>query len=430
MLTMNAANPYREHRFNSYKTLPACNDGDILFVGNSITNMMNWWEAFGSRDNIRGRGNSGAVTQELITYFDDIVKGNPAKVFIMIGTNDLGSKVDVNVPDTVAARIETLLAMTREKVPDAEIYYQSILPSIVANRTPERIKATNNHVKEWIDSRGDAKMIYIDLFSPFADENGDLKMTFHEPNGEALSFDGLHLSQQGYKLWLDIIKDYVGYEPVYGKEAKNEWGDLRGSNGMRVSYFGALPVKSSDILLIGDEMIHNGEWQERLNSTDIKDRGIGWGFPGMMIKNLAGSFDAILKGNIDNGVIKETPKAIALYSGTGELEKNWSAASLYDAYSSAIAKLRELAPNVPIYAMTLLPYPKTSANRNEVIRDFNSRIANELVNDENNIFLIDVYEAVGGNDRTEDCFMGEDSPYLSGEGYKKVADVLSATLIK
>ena len=72
-----AGNPYRDHRYSSYKTLPACEEGDILFVGNSITNMMNWWEAFGSRANIRGRGNSGTISKELLEYFDDIVKGKP-----------------------------------------------------------------------------------------------------------------------------------------------------------------------------------------------------------------------------------------------------------------------------------------------------------------------------------------------------------------
>ena len=47
-LTTQADEKYRSHRFSSFQTLPAFNEGDIVFIGNSITNMMNWSEAFGA----------------------------------------------------------------------------------------------------------------------------------------------------------------------------------------------------------------------------------------------------------------------------------------------------------------------------------------------------------------------------------------------
>ena len=139
-LPVSADSPYRDHRFDSYKTLPPSEEGDILFVGNSITNMMNWWEAFGSRANIRARGNSGASSDELLANFDNIVKGNPSKVFLMIGTNDLSSEVDSNCPDSVAGRIIDFLSRTRSKLPSAQIFYQSILPSLNGKRTPEKLR--------------------------------------------------------------------------------------------------------------------------------------------------------------------------------------------------------------------------------------------------------------------------------------------------
>lgn len=420
-LCSHADKPYRDHRFYSYKSLPECNEGDILFVGNSITNMMNWWEAFGSRDNIRGRGNSGATSDELLYYFDDIVKGNPSKVFLMIGTNDLGSDTESNSPDSVAARIIELLKRTRSKVPGAEIYYQSILPSLNGKRTKEKTEKTNSIVSQWITRQNDKGMIYVDLYTPLLGEDGGLGNAVPAPDPDALSYDGLHLTQKGYQIWLDIIKDYVGYEPVYGEKAVNLAGDMKGSNAMRVSYFGALPVKSTDILLIGDEMIHNGEWQERLKNTDIKDRGIGWGFPGMTIDMLEGAFDPILSGNTANGVIKETPRAVALYSGTGEVQKGLDTDSLFNAYSHALTSLREKLPQTPIFAMTLLPFPASQTEKNKVIADFNRRLANELVYPEENILLIDLYNTAGGENRIETYFMNEDSPYINGEGYNAVA---------
>lgn len=425
-----ADSPYREHRFNSFSTLPECVDGDILFVGNSITNMMNWWEAFGSRANIKARGNSGATSTELLEYYDDIVKGKPSKIFLMIGTNDLGMQGETNSPDSVADRIEQLLAKFRSQAPQAEIYYQSILPSTVGSRTPEKTEKTNSLVKEWIKGRGDNKMTYVDLYTPMVDSSGAMKGTVNSPTADALSFDGLHITQKGYQIWLDIIKDYVGYEPVYGKNADNLAGGMNRSNGMRVSYFGALPVYSNDILMIGDEMIHNGEWQERLHRTDIKDRGIGWGFPSISIEQSEGTFDAILNGNRDKGVVKETPKAVVFVGGTGEIKAGKSADETFDSYRAAVNTLREKLPDTPIYVMTLLPFGGRDNEHNRDIADLNGRIVTELVNPENNIFLINVYDAVGGQNRNEDYFMGENNPFLSGKGYEKVAQTIGRSLPK
>lgn len=424
-----ADHPYRDHRFYSYKSLPECKPGDILFVGNSITNMMNWWEAFGSRDNIRGRGNSGATSDELLYYFDDIVKGEPSKVFLMIGTNDLASDTPFNSPDSVADRIIRFLERTRLKVPAAEIYYQSILPSLSGRRSPEKIERVNRIVADWIAERKDPKMVYINLYTPFADEKGGIKNTVPAPDPAALSYDGLHLTQQGYKLWLDLIKDYVGYQPVYGEPAENLAGGMGGSNAMRTSYFGALPVKSSDILLISaDELIHNGEWQERLGNTDIKDRGIGWGFPGMPIGMMEGAFDPILNGNTDKGVTKETPRAVAFYGGSGEVWAGWNADSLYAAYTHAIGLLREKLPSTPIFAMTLLPMAKSQKEKNQVIDEFNEKVRNELVNPADNILLIDFNAAVGGSNRNEDYFMKEESPYVNDKGYAVLAAAIANEL--
>lgn len=429
-LPAHADKAYKNHRFDSYKTLPPCKEGDILFVGNSITNMMNWWEAFGSRDNIRGRGNSGATTDELLENFDYIVQGTPAKVFLMIGTNDLGSDTEFNRPDSVADRIIQFLSQTRQKVPGAEIYYQSILPSLTGRRTPEKTEYTNSKVEQWIASQNDPLMMYVDLYTPFKGENGGFYDTAAAPDPNTISYDGLHITQKGYQVWLDIIKDLVGYEPVYGKNAINLAGGMVTSNAMRTSYFGALPVSKDDILLIGDEMIHNGEWQERLGNTNIKDRGIGWGFPGITIPMLEGAFDPILNGNVNNGVVKETPRAVALYTGTGELQKGLDADSIFQLYKHAVDLLREKLPNTPIIAMTLLPFPASETAKNQTIRQFNKMVENEYNNPAENFYVIDLYGSTGGDLRGEQYFMGTDSPYLNGEGYTKVAATIKDGLNK
>ena len=62
-----AADPFRSHRYDVFKVLPL-NEQNIVFVGNSITNMHEWWEAFGCEGNIVNRGVWGTFIGETVAY--------------------------------------------------------------------------------------------------------------------------------------------------------------------------------------------------------------------------------------------------------------------------------------------------------------------------------------------------------------------------
>lgn len=109
-----ADNPFRLHRYSAFTTLRV-DSNSIVFVGNSITNMHEWWEAFGN-PNIRARGNSGAVSDETLANFETVIAGRPAKVFLMIGTNDL-STIGINTPEHVGANVRTMLTRVSAESP-------------------------------------------------------------------------------------------------------------------------------------------------------------------------------------------------------------------------------------------------------------------------------------------------------------------------
>jgi hypothetical protein len=94
--------PFRVHKYDLFKVLPV-NDKNIVFVGNSITNMHEWWEAFGSDGNILNRGVWGTFISETVEHIEAVAVGKPRKVFFMIGTNDLGKNGSRNI-DSVFVR--------------------------------------------------------------------------------------------------------------------------------------------------------------------------------------------------------------------------------------------------------------------------------------------------------------------------------------
>ena len=78
---------YYHQRATLFSLLPK-SDSDILFVGNSITDGGEWGEQFNDL-RIKNRGISGDITTGVMHRLSDIASGRPAKVFLLIGVNDV-----------------------------------------------------------------------------------------------------------------------------------------------------------------------------------------------------------------------------------------------------------------------------------------------------------------------------------------------------
>ena len=62
--------------------------GDIVFVGDSLTEGARWDELFPDKPVIN-RGINADTVNGVLLRLDDIISGKPAKIFLLIGTNDL-----------------------------------------------------------------------------------------------------------------------------------------------------------------------------------------------------------------------------------------------------------------------------------------------------------------------------------------------------
>ena len=80
-------NQFYYQRATLFEKLPIDSD-DIVFLGNSITNGCEWHELF-NNPNIKNRGISSDVSMGVYDRLDPIIKGKPAKIFLMIGINDI-----------------------------------------------------------------------------------------------------------------------------------------------------------------------------------------------------------------------------------------------------------------------------------------------------------------------------------------------------
>ncbi|MEG1617232.1 MAG: GDSL-type esterase/lipase family protein [Bacteroidales bacterium] len=192
---------YWHQRATLFETLPT-GKKDIVFVGNSITDGGEWFELF-NNPNVKNRGISGDVSMGVYDRLAPIVKGQPKKIFLLIGVNDLSRGTSI---DTIAGNIARVIDEIKKQSPKTRIYLQSVLPvsdekKMFSGHTARgKDIAPLNLLLEQLAS--DKSITYIDLYSHFINPATG-KMDLRYTN------DGLHLLGAGYQRWSEIVKPYV-----------------------------------------------------------------------------------------------------------------------------------------------------------------------------------------------------------------------------
>ena len=196
-----AQSEYNFQRRSLFEKLPVTSK-DIVFLGNSITDGGEWNELL-TNPRVKNRGISGDRSSWMLDRLDPIVKGRPKKLFLLIGTNDLAANASV---EEVVANVRKIVERFQAESPRTKLYVQSVFPvndsfkkyAAKHGRHDADIVAVNKGLQAICAEKG---VVYIDLWTPLADENGKLRAE--------LTNDGLHLMGEGYIVWRDAVMPYV-----------------------------------------------------------------------------------------------------------------------------------------------------------------------------------------------------------------------------
>ena len=417
--TMFADEPFRNHRYDSFKVLET-NGESIVFIGNSITDMHCWPEAFktstGEYLPIVNRGNSGTYSTEQSNNLESYINGKPKKVFMMIGTNDIATSGGLNFSgEQVLAYVKSIVERIHARSPQTKVYLYSILN----NRTSNRVEATWLHTNEIVKAYADAtdKVTYIDLYD---------KLTGIAQGG-VWSYDNLHLTAAAYQVWCETICQYLAegedytVSTVYPSNTSSlqQNGGLGSAHGMRATYFSMLPISNDDVLVFGDEFIKNGEWQELLGNRNVKNRGTGWGYGG----DIATTSKLVDATYANTGVEKKDAKAIFIYTGTGDCNSSTSIETVKNSYKALVDKVAQKSPTSKIYLMALAPTNNATTNTSRIAAL--NEYMKTLVNDK--ISFVDTYTPLlNGNVANTKYFYP--SNYLGGLGYVVMANAMKDAL--
>ncbi len=188
--------------------------GEILFTGSSLMEQFPVNELLmtrGMHQVVYNRGIGGFTTEDMLRNMEEMVFAlKPRKIFINIGTNDIGSQ---------GYRLEKLMenygkiiTQIRERLPEAEIYMMAYYPvnetdklpeeewakTMFLTRTNENISIANKAVEEMAGRMG---CHFINVNQGLTDEAGKLKKEF--------TVEGIHMYANGYEVVLENMRPFL-----------------------------------------------------------------------------------------------------------------------------------------------------------------------------------------------------------------------------
>ena len=189
---------YYQQKVTLFRLLPNTK-GEIIFLGNSITDIGEWAEIW-KDTRVKNRGVLGDNTFGVLARLDEVTLSKPKKLFIMIGINDISKSTPDNV---IIDNYRKILDRVKAASPKTKVYVQSILPTnnefkefARHQNKDEHIRAVNKALQQLSLEKG---CTYVDLHTTFLDSNGKLDRQYTN--------DGLHINGYGYMLWKKLLMD-------------------------------------------------------------------------------------------------------------------------------------------------------------------------------------------------------------------------------
>ncbi|HEN2273430.1 TPA: lipase [Streptococcus agalactiae] len=173
-------------------------EGAIVFTGDSIVEFFPLKKYLGRDYPLVNRGVAGSdsywLLENLRTQVWELL---PSKVFILIGTNDIGLG---HSQSEIIANITDIIAEIRAESYMTEINILSVLPVSEEDDYIERVKVRNNQAIKALNKTLSviSGINYIELYDLLVDEKGQLASSFTK--------DGLHLTDQAYAKISETIK--------------------------------------------------------------------------------------------------------------------------------------------------------------------------------------------------------------------------------
>ena len=181
---------------------------DAAFVGDSITDGLKLYETIPNATVISHTGinlSQLAIKQVIetddgrnLTFLDALKEDQPAKIYIMMGANDIGFVAKEKFISMYGQFIDAV----REQHPHSTIYVQAMFP-VTASKSNSDPRYANSKIDEYnlalMELAREKRVYFIYTSEALKNEDGALPE-------EASPKDGMHFGPSSYTLWIEYLK--------------------------------------------------------------------------------------------------------------------------------------------------------------------------------------------------------------------------------
>jgi hypothetical protein len=170
----------------------------LLFTGSSTIALWHTLAQDFPEHQVINRGFGGSEPVDSTHFADRIIfPYEPSAIFFYSGVNALGGGKS---PAQTIADIREFLDLMRARLPEADVFFISLIASVDRWYAAEQFREVNGTVRGYCEAQ--PHLTYIDVFDLALGSDG-------KPRPECFVEDGLHLSAEGYKLLAERVRPYL-----------------------------------------------------------------------------------------------------------------------------------------------------------------------------------------------------------------------------
>ncbi len=172
--------------------------GAVLFIGSSTVRLWKTVAQDFPNHRIINRGFGGSQIIDSAHFAERIIfPYEPKMVFLRAGGNDLWAGKS---PEQVFAEFKEFVAKVHAKLPETEIAFITLCPSVARWKQADKEKSLNTMVQEF--ARQQPRVKYIETYPMSLGQDG-------QPRPELFVADKLHFNAEGYKLLAELVRPHL-----------------------------------------------------------------------------------------------------------------------------------------------------------------------------------------------------------------------------
>lgn len=169
----------------------------ILFIGSSSIRRWNTIaEDLAPWPTIE-RGYGGAKLSDLAVFVDRLVKPHQFRAVCVFVANDISGSESDKSPQEVLELYQFVVSRINQLAPGKPVFFIAITPTSSRFQVWSEIKEANTLIQRYC--RKTEGLHFIATANRYLDTNG-------KPNDALFVSDKLHLNEDGYKIWAQVIK--------------------------------------------------------------------------------------------------------------------------------------------------------------------------------------------------------------------------------